>query len=173
MFINYDEWGGFFDHVVPPRVPDDRANKADLDNDWGLTGFRVPAVAISPYTRSKKGGAVSHMNSTHESILKLIAYRYQLGFLTRRHRYATNIGRTFDFSKRDFDPPQLPDPAEIAATPCSAGGSARPKEHDLVAIETSGLAERLGYEVPKLTYDSLFRYPDRVRRAFSATEKGP
>ena len=31
------------------------------------------------------------------------------------------------------------------------------------------LAESLGYEVPKLTYDSLFRYPDRVRKAFEAS----
>jgi hypothetical protein len=108
------------------------------------------------------------MTCTHESILKLMAYRYQLGFLNKRHRYASNIGRSFDFSKRDFEPPQLPDPAAIAAVPCSVGGSARPKEHDLVGLETSGLLEQLGWDVPKVTYDSLFRYPDRVRRAFEA-----
>ena len=169
MFINYDEWGGFFDHVRPRHVPDDRANLQDLENDWSITGFRVPAVAISPFTRGhRKGGRVSHMTCTHESILKLIAYRYRLGFLNKRHRYASNIGRSFDFSKRDFEPPTLPDPAAIAAIPCAAGGSGRPKEHDLVKLETSGLLDRLGYEVPKVTYDSLFRYPDRVRRAFEA-----
>ena len=124
MFINYDEWGGFFDHVRPRHVPDDRANLQDLENDWSITGFRVPAVAISPFTRGhRKGGRVSHMTCTHESILKLIAYRYRLGFLNKRHRYASNIGRSFDFSKRDFEPPTLPDPAAIAAIPCAAGGS--------------------------------------------------
>ncbi len=175
MFINYDEWGGFFDHVKPPRLPDDRANLADLENDWSIAGFRVPAVAISPFTRAgKKGGRVSHMTCTHESILKLISYRFGLGFLTKRHRYASNVGRSFDFSKRDLDPPALPDPAAIAAVPCSAGGGARPKEHDLVGLETSGILDRLGYQIPKVTYDSLFRYPDRVRKAFeAATEKGP
>ena len=50
--------------------------------------------------------------------------------------------------------------------PCAVGGSGRPKPHDLTQLETSGLLDRLGYEVPKVTYDSLFRYPDRVRRAF-------
>jgi phospholipase C len=169
MFINYDEWGGFFDHVKPRRVPDDRANRGDLDNDWSITGFRVPAVAVSPYTRGRRGrGRVSHMTCTHESILKLISYRYGLGFLNKRHRYASNIGRSFDFSKRDLEPPELPDPAAIAAVPCSVGGSERPKPHDLVRLESSGLLDRLGYEVPKMTYDSLFRYPDRVRRAFEA-----
>jgi phospholipase C len=174
LFINYDEWGGFFDHVKPRRVPDDRGSLADLENDWSITGFRIPAVAISPFTRGgRKGGRVSHMTCTHESILKLISYRYELGFLNKRHRYASNIGRSFDFSKRDFEPPDLPDPAAIAANPCSTGGSGRPKEHDLVQLESSGLLDRLGYEIPKVTYDSLFRYPDRVRRAFDATEKGP
>ena len=70
------------------------------------------------------------MTCTHESILKLISYRYGLGYLNKRHRYASNIGRSFDFSKRDFEPPELPDPAAIAAVPCSVGGSERPKEHD-------------------------------------------
>jgi phospholipase C len=174
MFINYDEWGGFFDHVVPPRVPDDRENRKDPDEDWAQVGFRIPAVAVSPYARRSKGTGVSHMQLTHESILKLMSYRYELGFLTKRHRFASNIGRSFDFTSKDFEPPDLPDPAAIVGVPCSAGGSARPKEHDMVGIETSGLAESLGYEVPKLTYDNLFRYPDRVRKAYEkSTQKSP
>jgi phospholipase C len=171
MFVNYDEWGGFFDHVRPRHVPDDRANRANLDEDWSLTGFRVPAVAISPFARAgRKGGRVSHMTCTHESILKLISYRYGLGYLNKRHRYASNIGRSFDFRKADFEPPELPDPAAIAATPCALGGSAaRPKEHDLVKLQTSGLLDKLGYEVQRPTYETLFRYPDKVRKAFAGS----
>ena len=52
LFIVYDEWGGFFDHVAPPRVPDDRSSP-DLNKDFGQMGFRIPAVAISPYARRK------------------------------------------------------------------------------------------------------------------------
>ncbi len=59
LFINYDEWGGFFDHVAPHHVPDDRENQADPENDWSLTGFRIPAVAISPYTRAREARATS------------------------------------------------------------------------------------------------------------------
>ena len=97
LFIDYDEWGGFFDHVVPRHVPDDRENRADLAEDWSLTGFRIPAVAVSPYAR---GGRVSHMTCTHESILKLISYRYGLGYLNKRHRYASNVGRSFKFKRK-------------------------------------------------------------------------
>ena len=164
MFINYDEWGGFFDHVSPPFVPDDRRNKKDLFNDWGFTGFRIPATVISPFTR---GGRVSHMPVTHESILKLMSYKFGFGHLNTRHSYASNIGRTFDFKRPDTEPPELPDPASVAATPCSAQsqGAERPQQHDLVQLQTSGLLDRLGYEVPNATLDEIFRYPDTVKKA--------
>ena len=170
LFINYDEWGGFFDHVKPRFVPDDLRNPADVNEDWGMSGFRVPGVCISPYTR--KGG-VSHMPVTHESILKLISYKFGLGHLNARHRYATNIGRTFNFKRKNLEPPELPDPSTIATTPCSAQGDspgkARPKPHDLVLMETTGYLERLGYEVPEASYDQIFREPDSVRRALEGS----
>jgi phospholipase C len=176
MFINYDEWGGFFDHVPPPFVPDDRRSK-DINEDWGFTGFRIPGVAISPYTR---GAGVSHMTVTHESILKLISYRFGFGHLTKRHRYASNIGRSFNFRRPDFEPPELPDPERVASSPCAVGGDSqfpfptqvrRPKEHDLVKLETSGFLERLGYEVRPATTERLFRQPDGVRRATRASQR--
>ena len=66
-------------------------------------------------------------------------------------------------------PPELPDPAAIAATPCSLQlGSSLPrhKPHDLAGLETSGLLDRLGYQVQPATYGSVFRSPDSVRQAF-------
>jgi phospholipase C len=177
LFVVYDEWGGFFDHVPPPRVPDDRQS-ADPNEDWGQMGFRIPALTISPYVRR---GGVSHASLGFESILKLISYKFGLGYLTKRHRYAYNIGRTMEWRRPTMEPPELPDPGRVASQPCSAGGddggfpdptggtprAARPKEHDLVSLETSGYLERLGYEVPPATYDRLYRDPDTVRRASS------
>ena len=46
LFIMYDEWGGFFDHVRPPRVVDDLAN-SNLEEDFAQMGFRTPTVAVS------------------------------------------------------------------------------------------------------------------------------
>jgi phospholipase C len=68
LFILYDEWGGFFDHVRPPRVPDVRASR-DPNEDFGQMGVRIPAVAVSPYARR---GHVDHGTYGFESILKLI-----------------------------------------------------------------------------------------------------
>jgi phospholipase C len=167
LFVNYDEWGGFFDHVSPPFVPDGRRHRK-LSEDFGFTGFRVPGVAISPFTR---GGKVSHMPVTHESILKLISYRFRLGHLTKRHQYASNIGRSFNFRRPDFEPPDLPDPVAVCQGTCSTGGAQgpeRPKPHDMMLLETSGYLDRLGYEYKPPTYSDLFREPEKVREAMEA-----
>jgi phospholipase C len=118
MFVNYDEWGGFFDHVSPVLVPDDRQS-SNLDENFGITGFRIPGVAISPYARR---GYVSHMTVTHESILKLVSYRFGLGYLNKRHRYASNIGRSFDWQNPNFNVPNLPLPLPPVTTPCDLQG---------------------------------------------------
>src|SRR6202022_1562425 len=47
LIINYDEWGGFFDHVPPPLAPIPTASAAAGDVD-GRLGFPVPGVGISP-----------------------------------------------------------------------------------------------------------------------------
>jgi phospholipase C len=163
LFIVYDEWGGFFDHVPPHFVPDDRRSPT-LSEDFGLTGFRIPAAVVSPYVRR---GHVSHATCTFESILKLISYKFRLGYLTQRHRYAFNIGRTFEWERAKFRRPRIPDPQAVAATPCSMQRAApqRPKPHDMAGLESSGLLDRLGYEVKRPTYSRLFRNPDSVRRA--------
>ena len=171
LFVIYDEWGGFFDHVRPPRVVDDLANR-DLNEDFAQMGFRTPAVAVSPYSRNRSGGhRVDHGVYGHESILKLISYRFGLGYLNKRHRYCRNIGRSFDWESRpDFDPPQLPDPPEVATNPCAQGGddiaiadSQESHANDLAGLED--LAHRFGVPVYEAKPHQLFRQPDSVVKA--------
>ena len=100
FIATYDEWGGWFDHVPPPHFPDDRANADDL-LDFSQAGFRVPTVLASPFARP---GMVDDRTYDHTSILRFLEWRF-LGappegpgqdtdtwFLTRRDRYASNIG---------------------------------------------------------------------------------
>jgi phospholipase C len=170
LFVVYDEWGGFYDHVRPPRVPDDRASR-NLDEDWGQMGFRIPAVAISPYARSKRKRGryrVDHGKYGFESILKLISYRFGLGYLNRRHRYAANIGHALDWEAPDFQIPGLPDPPEVATSPCGFGGddvqdSQQAHAGDLAALEA--LADRHGVPVFEAAPDQIFTQPDAMRRA--------
>jgi phospholipase C len=57
IFVMWDEWGGWYDHVVPPVV------------DYDGLGFRVPLLIVSPYA---KKGFVSHTQFEHGSILRFV-----------------------------------------------------------------------------------------------------
>jgi phospholipase C len=100
--LTYDEWGGFFDHVAPPILPDLRPSTDDNEN-FGQAGFRVPTILASPYAPA---GFVDHTLYDHTSILRFLEWRF-LGapprgagkdgdtwFLTPRDRNANNLGAT-------------------------------------------------------------------------------
>jgi phospholipase C len=164
MFVNYDEWGGFFDHVSPRFVPDDRSSRR-LSKNFGVTGFRVPAVAISPWARR---GHTSHATMTHVSILKLISYRFGLGYLNTRHRYSSDIGRTFDFEKPNYDVPGLPNPPLVIPQACSLSGASRAERRSAHAegpelADIAPLARRLGFPVYEPTPERVFAHPSRAR----------
>ncbi len=57
IFLSWDDWGGFYDHVVPPTI------------DGLGYGFRVPGLVISPYA---KAGYVDHQQLSHDAYLKFI-----------------------------------------------------------------------------------------------------
>jgi phospholipase C len=79
----YDDWGGWYDHVVPPTV-----------DDYGY-GFRVPALLVSSYARH------GHIDSTqldYTSMLKFIEENWGLEPLADRDRQANNFLDAFDFS---------------------------------------------------------------------------
>ncbi|MCU1376462.1 MAG: non-specific phospholipase, partial [Actinomycetia bacterium] len=73
LVITYDEWGGFFDHVRPPRFAD--AFRPTATEDHGQAGFRVPTYVVSPFARRR---AVAHEVFDHTSILKLVEWRWGL-----------------------------------------------------------------------------------------------
>ena len=84
IIITYDENGGFWDHVAPPKV--DR---------WG-PGTRVPTIVVSPYA---KPGFVDHTVYDTTSILRFIEWRYGLAPLGDRDANANNLLNALDFSK--------------------------------------------------------------------------
>ena len=81
MIINYDEWGGFADHVAPPLAPvaDSERNMLLGGND-GRLGFRVPLVLIGPRARrnaaSTGGTSVVKEQYDPNAILNFICDRF-------------------------------------------------------------------------------------------------
>jgi len=66
IFVTWDDWGGWYDHVAPPF------------KDYDGLGIRVPVIMISPYT---KKGLVTHRQYEQASILKFIEDRFGLSSL--------------------------------------------------------------------------------------------
>ncbi len=103
--LNFDEHGGFFDHVIPPRCQDDTVQAgtgpfADLKR----LGFRVPAIAMGPFAPRKIETAGPY---EHCSILRMIEWRWGLEPMTVRDRAARNLALALDFKARR-DPITLP-----------------------------------------------------------------
>ena len=165
LFIVYDEWGGFFDHVRPPSVPDARQS-SNIDEDFGLMGFRIPAVAISPYA---KRGAVSHLPCGFESIIKLITYRFGLGSLTTRDARARNIGDSMDWRRPELRAarPARPGPHRLRPVHASAAATSRTAGRRMRAISPrsrtspSASASR---PAPAAAAE-IFREPDSLQKA--------
>jgi phospholipase C len=156
LFVNYDEWGGFFDHVVPPRVPDDRASD-DLDDDWSQLGFRLPVMALSPYSRK---GYVHHDGPyDHTSILQFMTWRWELEPLTLRTRTAKNIGEAFDYSqapRHDIGIRQLETPTVFFSAGCD---TAPDYSDDFTGLAESQFLRDLGVEVASPDWADVFGNP--------------
>jgi phospholipase C len=100
IVFNYDEGGGFFDHVPPPSACLPSSSAADAIYDY--EGFRVPLVIISPYARR---GYVSHIDHSHTSTLRLIEILHDLPAITARDANSDALLDMFDFGCPDFQTP--------------------------------------------------------------------
>ena len=117
--MTYDEWGGFADHVAPPRVPDVRAD-TDHCEDWGQLGFRVPTILASPYARRNFVDIANVYD--HTSILKMIEWNFDLAPLTLRDAAANNLADALDLTQTprvelESEPPAIP--IHLAGLGCS------------------------------------------------------
>ncbi len=98
FLLTYDEHGGFFDHVPPPTVPDERAAEG-----FGALGPRVPALVLSPWARR---GFVSSTLYEHSSYPALLEFLFRLPPLTMRDRNANIFFDVFDRVRLETDNPR-------------------------------------------------------------------
>jgi phospholipase C len=108
IFVSWDDWGGFYDHVRPPTV------------DANGYGIRVPGLVISPYARQ---GYVDHQTLSHDAYLKFIEDDFLGGArldprtdgrpdprptVRENARELGDLARDFDFSRAPRPPELLP-----------------------------------------------------------------
>ncbi len=84
LFLTWDEWGGLYDHVVPPTV-----------DELGF-GFRVPMIVISPFARK---GYIDDAEGEFSTPLRFIADNWGLSYLTPRIERTHNFEHVFDYSR--------------------------------------------------------------------------
>jgi phospholipase C len=103
IFIVWDDFGGFYDHVRPPIV-----------DEFGL-GPRVPLLVISPWVKDVD---VAHPTLEFSSILAFIERRFGIRALGRRDAHANDMFGLFDWSRKPLKPLVLrPRPQVKGATP--------------------------------------------------------
>ena len=98
IFIAWDDWGGWYDHVPPPQV-----------DNMGL-GFRVPVIVVSPYA---KRGYISHVTHESGSILHFTEEVFNLPSLGTRDASADDFSDCFDYTQT----PAPPQKVQTAHTP--------------------------------------------------------
>ena len=84
FMLLYDDWGGWYDHVVPPQV------------DQAGYGARVPGLLVSPYA---KKGYIDSTQLDFTSVLKFIETNWNVGSLESRDASANNFLSAFDFTQ--------------------------------------------------------------------------
>ena len=96
IFLSWDDYGGFYDHVTPPQM-----------DAFGF-GPRVPTLVISPYARA---GYIDPDRYEFSSVLKFIETRWHLPHLTARDGRASDMLNALDFNQSPLAPDVIPIPA--------------------------------------------------------------
>jgi phospholipase C len=89
VFVTWDDFGGFYDHVPPPAV-----------DNFGF-GPRVPLIIVSPFA---KPGFISHTVYEFSSLLRFVENRWNLDPLTDRDNLANDLSDSFAFDQDPLGP---------------------------------------------------------------------
>jgi phospholipase C len=122
--MNYDEWGGFFDHVPPPRALAPNTTDTDLVNGKALLGCRCPCVVASPWTvGTPSNPTIDHTVFDHTSVLKMIESVFNVAPLAGREK-STDVGNlltAINLTNSPLAAPNLPQPQQVVPqTICSS-----------------------------------------------------
>jgi phospholipase C len=98
LIVTYDEHGGFYDHVVPPRVPAESEYPHVNGFAFDRLGPRVPAVIVSPWVQK---GVVDHGPNTGATIDPNVHYEHATIVATLRELASVGRGKIAPLTTRD------------------------------------------------------------------------
>ena len=97
IFITWDDWGGWYDHVNPPNV------EKWTDGTQFRYGSRVGCLVLSPYA---KAGYISKVQHSHVSLVKYCETLLGLKPINARDTAADDMSDCFDLRQKPLAPPQ-------------------------------------------------------------------
>ena len=110
IFITWDDWGGWFDHVDPPVIEKWSSAHAqrpadahpEFNGDPFRYGSRVPCLVLSPYA---KAGHISHQVNSHVSLVRFCQKIFNLPALNERDGGSNAMADCFDLAQQPLPPP--------------------------------------------------------------------
>ena len=97
IFITWDDWGGWYDHVTPPNI------EQWTDGTQFRYGSRVPCLVLGPYA---KAGYISKTMHSFVSIAKFCEDNFGLAPINQRDGSADDMADCFDFTQTPLGPPK-------------------------------------------------------------------
>ena len=109
IFITFDDWGGWTDHVPPPDV-EKFPPKTSFSGEQYRYGSRVPCVVVGPYAKARH---VSHELGSHTSLVAFIERLWKLPpspnkDAKRRTAADKAMADSYDLTQQPLPPPPLP-----------------------------------------------------------------
>jgi phospholipase C len=98
IFITWDDWGGWLDHVDPPNV-----QSWPADGTQFRYGSRVGCLVLSPFAKS---GFISRTLHSHVSLLKFCATQFNLPPVNQRVAQSDGMTDCFDFTQKPLPSPK-------------------------------------------------------------------
>ena len=98
IFITWDDWGGWYDHVNPPSVETWKlaTPQPSYKGTQFRYGSRVPCLVLGLYAKS---GYISRNLHSHVSLVKFCESLFGLPSLNQRDSQADDMSDCFDFTK--------------------------------------------------------------------------
>jgi phospholipase C len=167
LVVTFDEHGGTYDHVPPPRAvpPSGHPVAGEMGFTFDRLGVRIPALVISAYT---KRGSIIHERMDHGSVLKTLEKLHGLAPLTHRDAAAKSIENAVTL-RTPRQPALWPDVHASYVPPNpEAAGSNRHAEHPLRPL-TPPARGLLGILLAKYEPDAPI--PETYQDAYAALQK--
>lgn len=113
IFVTYDDWGGWYDHVDPPvkeRWDSKMAQRPDdafpnFNGDPFRFGSRVPCLVVSPFA---KRAHLCRQENSHVSLMRFCEDVFGVPSLTERDKNSNGMTDSFDLKQQPLPPPALP-----------------------------------------------------------------